>query len=224
MESLLLSCRALSSPTICRFIPAHVAVGTTIADRPPHRSVRAALPHTAPTSDDSAQWKQGAHPPNPGTRRTRTVPGACGSGWCSPWFAPFPPPPPLRLAPPCSAASLVLRRDPTPPGRTRPACGYWPSRTGPQTFGGRPRGLPVLVHIVSRRARGLRLRRVRRAARELAPPADVAFPQSGQGRHPNLSFRSSIPCPPVPLSTLRPPPRDDRRKTRGQDGVAAPFL
>ena len=89
---------------------------------------------------------------------------------------------------------------------------------------GRPRGLPVLVHIVSRRARGLRLRRVRRAARELAPPADVAFPQSGPGRHPNLSFRSSIPCPPVPLSTLRLPPRDDRRKTRGQDGIAFPFL
>jgi hypothetical protein len=29
-----------------------VAVGTTIADRPPHRTVRAALPHTAPTLED----------------------------------------------------------------------------------------------------------------------------------------------------------------------------
>src|SRR5712692_7027567 len=38
-----LSCRALASPTTCRFIPAHVAVGTTIADRPPHRSVLARL-------------------------------------------------------------------------------------------------------------------------------------------------------------------------------------
>src|ERR1019366_9713165 len=28
-----------------------IAVGTTIADRPPHRSVRAELPHTAPTLD-----------------------------------------------------------------------------------------------------------------------------------------------------------------------------
>ena len=37
-------------------------------------------------------------------------------------------------------------------------------------------------------------------------------------------FRSSIPCPPVPLSTLRLPPHDDRRKTRGQDGFAFPFL
>jgi hypothetical protein len=32
-----------------------VAVGTVIADRPPHRSVRAELPHTAPTSD---VWRQ----------------------------------------------------------------------------------------------------------------------------------------------------------------------
>jgi len=31
---------------------AHIAVGTVIADRPPHRSVRAALPHTALTLDD----------------------------------------------------------------------------------------------------------------------------------------------------------------------------
>src|SRR2546430_2641199 len=38
-----LSCRALASPTTCRFIPALVAVGTTITDRPPHGSVRARL-------------------------------------------------------------------------------------------------------------------------------------------------------------------------------------
>src|SRR4029077_1974824 len=29
-----------------------VAVGTIITDRPPHRTVRAALPHTAPTLED----------------------------------------------------------------------------------------------------------------------------------------------------------------------------
>jgi hypothetical protein len=33
-----------------------------------------------------------------------------------------------------------------------------------------------------------------------------------------LVFRSSIPCPPVPLFTLRAPPHDEPRKTRGQDG------
>ncbi len=112
-----------------------LAVGTAIADRPPRGSVRAALPHTALTSDDSVKSKHGAHLPNPGTRRTRAVPGAWGSGRCSPWFAPFPPPPPPRLAPRCSAASSVIRRDPTPPGRARPACGYWPSRTGPHVRG-----------------------------------------------------------------------------------------
>ena len=30
---------------------ATIAVGTPIAERPPHRTVRAAFPHTAPTSD-----------------------------------------------------------------------------------------------------------------------------------------------------------------------------
>src|SRR6266581_4606892 len=37
-------------------------------------------------------------------------------------------------------------------------------------------------------------------------------------------FRSSTPCPSLPLSMLRTAPRDARRKTRGQDGFAAPFL
>ena len=36
-----------------------VAVGTTIADRPPHRSVRAELPHTAPLSDTSVETHVG---------------------------------------------------------------------------------------------------------------------------------------------------------------------
>jgi hypothetical protein len=35
-----------------------VAVGTTITDRPPHRTVRAALPHTAPTSE---AWRAGCY-------------------------------------------------------------------------------------------------------------------------------------------------------------------
>src|SRR5947209_13421868 len=40
-----------------------VAVGTIITDRPPHRSVRAELPHTAPTLDvlrQSARWDMDA--------------------------------------------------------------------------------------------------------------------------------------------------------------------
>jgi hypothetical protein len=38
-----------------------VAVGTSIADRPPHRTVRAALPHTAPTLEDGRAMLLLAH-------------------------------------------------------------------------------------------------------------------------------------------------------------------
>ena len=50
-----------------------VAVGTIIADRPPHRSVRAALPHTAPTLDI---WRRrfSERVPLPARRRTRMNP------------------------------------------------------------------------------------------------------------------------------------------------------
>jgi hypothetical protein len=39
-------CRCAASPMV---VTSSVAVGTPIAGRPPHRSVRAELPHTAPT-------------------------------------------------------------------------------------------------------------------------------------------------------------------------------
>jgi hypothetical protein len=47
----------------------------------------------------------------------------------------------------------------------------------------------------------------------------VAFPFSVQGRHPELSsFRGSIPCLHVPLSTLRRRPCARRCMTRGRHG------
>jgi hypothetical protein len=49
-------------------------------------------------------------------------------------------------------------------------------------------------------------------------PSSVAFPLGAHGRHPDCAFRSSIPRPPMPLSTLHPAPRGTQRKTRGQDG------
>ena len=64
----------------------------------------------------------------------------------------------------------------------------------------------------------------RRPTRDLTPVLRVGFPSSEQGRRPEVRLRSSIPSPPMPLSTLRQPPRDDPRKTRGQDGFATPFL
>jgi hypothetical protein len=45
----------LSSTTPHRLRPAHVAVGTAVARRPPHGSRRAELPHRALASDNHAQ-------------------------------------------------------------------------------------------------------------------------------------------------------------------------
>ena len=61
-----------------------IAVGTVIADRPPHRSVRAALPHTALTSDvdmHTAHWDKDAESwasEASGCSAWRTFPRSCG--------------------------------------------------------------------------------------------------------------------------------------------------
>jgi hypothetical protein len=80
--------------------------------------------------------------------------------------------------------------------------------------------IPVLVHVVSQRARVLRLRRT---GQPLAYIAAAVLPSSYSecSRHPDLrAFRSSIARPPMPLSTLQETPRDVPCKTRGQDGFA----
>ena len=53
----------------------------------------------------------------------------------------------------------------------------------------------------------------------LIAPANGAFSVSLKDRRPRLGFRSSIPGPRLPLSTLRWLPHDYHRKTRGQDGL-----
>src|SRR5271157_1256393 len=83
--------------------------------------------------------------------------------------------------------------------------------------------LPVLVHVVSQRARVLRLRRT---GQPLASNAAAVLPSSysSGSRHPDLAFfEAQSPRPPMPRSTLRNTPRDVPRKTRGQDGVAFSF-
>ena len=107
-----------------------VAVGTTIADRPPHRTVRAALPHTAPTLEDWRAVLLLAHRSSPGTLSLRAVSGECWVERCSPWPAPFSPQTPPKIALLCSSGSSIVRRGPTPPERTCPPCGFGPSRTG----------------------------------------------------------------------------------------------
>jgi len=89
----------------------------------------------------------------------RSASEACVIERCFPRSAPFPPRPPRKVALPCSAGSTVLRHSPTSPERSRPHFGLWPSRTGLAALPRRPGDLPVLVHVVSQRARVLRLRR-----------------------------------------------------------------
>src|SRR5208282_5682453 len=107
-----------------------VAVGTTIADRPPHRTVRSAFPHTAPTLEGWREVLLLAHRSILGTLYPRTVSSECWTERCSPWPAPFSPQAPPKIALLCSSGSAILGRGPTPPERACPPCGFAPSRTG----------------------------------------------------------------------------------------------
>ena len=109
----------------------------------------------------------------------------------------FPPRPPPKVAPLCSAGSSVLRRSPTPPRRSRPPFGLWPSRTGLDLVDqDAPGGLPVLVHVVSQRARVLRLRRTDQPLAISAACRCCLPPLAERSRHPDPSaFRSSIARP-----------------------------
>ena len=87
----------------------------------------------------------------------------------------------------------------------------------------RSRGLPVLVHVVSQRARLLRLRRTDCSLTSIAKQP-WCLPPSGKSRPPGFAFfETQSPGPPIPLSTLQAIPRDVACKTRGQDGFAISF-
>src|SRR6476659_5507318 len=97
------------------------AVGTRVTSRPPpHRSVRAAFPHTAPTSgtDGSTLPYASQHPVS---RLSGTEPGTCLVDSHSPWPLPFAPPTPQRIAPLCSSASQLLWHGQTSGVRTSSA-------------------------------------------------------------------------------------------------------
>ena len=149
--------------------------------------------------------------------------GTCWMDQRSPWPAAFLPQPPPKVALLCSAGSLVVRRSPTPPPRACPPYGIAPSRTGLPTSQARRRS-PGSRACCFLSVRGVSdyagFRRHSRVAHRRMWPS----PYVHKVGIPERSFRSSIPGPPMPLSTLRLPPRGDRRKTRGQDGVASPFL
>jgi hypothetical protein len=99
------------------------AVGTRVTSRPPHRTVRAAFPHTAPTSGPNGKQLPHAFPA-PVTREPGAESSACFAGPHSPWSPPFAPPTPLRIAPLCSSASQLLSRSATSRARaSSPAFG-----------------------------------------------------------------------------------------------------
>ena len=84
-------------------------------------------------------------------------------------------------------------------------------------------GLPVLVHTISRRARGLRLRgsAVRLA---ISAVTTCCLPLQTTGSATSVrGSRSSIPCPSLPLFMLRTAPRCAPQNS-GQDGFGATFL
>jgi len=141
-----------------------VAVGTPVTRRPPHVSVREALPHTALAADTSVEASRPAHT---GLLKYRRDPALCPAAANCPvsllgrwpslhvlrWRSP---------TRPCSGTSSVLRHRPTPQPRACWPYGTRPSPTGPPLAGdGRCWGLPVLAPGVSTHAWGLRLRRVR---------------------------------------------------------------
>src|SRR2546425_12323356 len=100
-----------------------VAVGTLIAERPPHRSVHAAFPHTAPASGPTGTplSRRIVCAPAPDTPCPVLRPVACFAGSHSPWPPPLAPPAPQRIAPPCSSASQLLWRRPTSRARASSA-------------------------------------------------------------------------------------------------------
>jgi len=143
----------------------------------------------------------------------------CWVPCCSPQSETFPPQPPPPASPRvlfgCFAGSTSLF-DSSP--AFMHGLRFWlpvPIRRliGP----GCRRGLPVLARAVSRRAHGSGTMPDLTVTRDGAP-VSVAFPLGAHGRHPDCVFRSSIPGPSMPLSTLHPAPRGAQRKTRGQDG------
>ena len=211
-----------------------VAVGTALAGGPPRRSQRAELPHWAPGSGQTAHGPtprrdviNAPAPPAP-LRRTRSgtwdtpdltrlcVRGvSCRPG--SPRLAAFPPPPPQPS--PCSAASSVLRGDPTSHARTSQACGHglpWAAR--PRSTGRASVGSPG--------SRASRLPACKGSLTARGPPttrdnavSDVAFRSFGQRRHPEtlISRLNDSACT-YPCPTLRRRPHGRRRRTRGHRG------
>src|SRR5712692_7176798 len=83
--------------------------------------------------------------------------------------------------------------------------------------------LPVLVHVVSQRARVLRLRRTDSPLAIAWLPCCLPPTRNEVGVLIYGLFAAQSPRPPMPLSTLQETSHDVPCKTRGQDGFATSF-
>ena len=198
-----------------------------VTQHPLHRSVRAALPHTAPAlgHDDRTNLQ----PFVSASGRLTHEPGSKSGARCQqtdfPWPAAFPPPPPR-------------------PGHADPALfGSFLGTTQQSDFsaswliGVRPQASRCALHSMLQktlRSPGSRARCVHACSGSLTARGPrlprqcgkhgVAFGMFPRPRHPvrpatavaGHGFRSSIPGLPFPLSTLRPRPHDRARMTRGR--------
>ena len=147
----------------------------------------------------------------------------CAAVRCSPWSAAFPaPPPPSFASPLCSAVHryyAAVRLLPSVRARSTANCLFGPACRVSRRVG----GFPVLVHVVSRRAQGLRLRGILLAL-AFTGRFDVAFPLEPQGRHPHMGSRSSISWP-TDASVYASAPTSRRSRQDSRSGwFAIPFL
>ena len=187
-----------------RAVIVSVTVGTVIANRPLYRSVRAELPHTAPTLDE---W-----------RRKRTLGKGCRVRGRGIHRSKVGLRPSLRWL--RGSLTFSVRQLHRYYGAVRilqnvhaRIMGLSPSRTGllAQTFWRSSRFSCTLFADVP----GLFDYAGPSRDSHLTRLADVAFPLTEKGRHPVACFRSSMFLPASPLSTLRyDPSRDHRQDSR----------
>ena len=179
-------------------VEAAVAVGTLITERPPHRSVRAAFPHTAPTSVQTAsacRMRSSAC-----DTLIRFWPGTCFAGPHSPWSPPLAPPAPQRTL-------RIVRRLHGYYGEVRlsRSCiigyGSSPSRCGPgrhMAGGSRDSQVPTrsFARDVALDPGGTTMPRMTALLMLRLTMKSISAPAS-------RSFRGSLPRPTHPLCTLR---------------------
>ncbi len=123
------------------------------------------------------------------------------------------------------AAQRTLCQGPTPPQCSRSAYGAGPFRAVLSPFGGRYcGGLPVLVHVVSQRARGLRLRGVTVEARDRTPPGVLRSPRVHRVGTPKFHF-SKLNTLPADASVYASTIASRRSLQNSRSGwFATPFL